>query len=42
MKDNDLLVTQVFEDPAREPITAMSAYFTKSSKYGELLVINYR
>ena len=28
MKDNDLLVTQLFEDPCKEPITALSVYFT--------------
>lgn len=26
MKDNDLLVTQLFEDPSKEPITALSVY----------------
>eukprot|EP00117_Sycon_ciliatum_P019405 scpid42805/ scgid2527/ BTB/POZ domain-containing protein KCTD3; Renal carcinoma antigen NY-REN-45 len=30
MKDNDLLVTQVYEDPAREAVTALSVYFTKA------------
>ena len=28
MKDNDLLVTQLFEDPSKEPITALSVYIT--------------
>ena len=28
MKDNDLLVTQMFEDPCKEPITALSVYVT--------------
>ena len=28
MKDNDLLVTQLFEDPCKEAITALSVYFT--------------
>lgn len=28
MKDNDLLVTQLFEDPFKEPITALSVYIT--------------
>ena len=28
MKDNDLLVTQLFEDPCKEPITALSVYVT--------------
>jgi len=34
MKDNDLLVTQLFEDPLKEPITALSVYYTPiSCKY---------
>ena len=28
MKDNDLLVTQLFEDPCQDPITALSVYVT--------------
>ena len=28
MKDNDLLVTQLFEDPCKDPITALSVYVT--------------
>lgn len=31
MKDNDLLVTQLFEDPLKEPITALSVYYTPIS-----------
>lgn len=28
MKDNDLLVTQLYRDPNHEPITAISVYLT--------------
>ena len=28
MKDNDLLITQLFEDPLKEPITSLSVYLT--------------
>ena len=28
MKDNDLLVTQLYQDPAKEAVTALSVYFT--------------
>ena len=28
MKDNDILVTQLFEDPFKEPITALGIYLT--------------
>ena len=31
MKDNDLLVTQLFEDPLKEAITALSVYVTPIS-----------
>lgn len=31
MKDNDLLVTQLFEDPLKEAITALSVYVTPNS-----------
>ncbi len=38
MKDNDLLVTQLFEDPCKDSITALSVYVTpnvcKSEKGG--------
>lgn len=34
MKDNDLLVTQLYKDPTQEPITAISVYLTpKTSKF---------
>lgn len=31
MKDNDLLVTQMFEDPFKEPITALSIFMPPNS-----------
>lgn len=31
MKDNDLLVTQLFEDPCKDPITALSVYVTPNA-----------
>ena len=31
MKDNDLLVTQMFEDPLKEPITALSIFMPPNS-----------
>ena len=27
MKDNDLLVTEMFEDPNKDPITALSIFY---------------
>ena len=34
MKDNDLLVTELFKDPAGDTITALSVYLTpKTSKF---------
>lgn len=37
MKDNDLLVTELYRDPSNDPITAISVYLTpKTSKsYGQ-------
>lgn len=33
MKDNDLLVTELYKDPSNDPITAISVYLTpKTSK----------
>ena len=33
MKDNDLLVTELYRDPSQDPITAISVYLTpKTSK----------
>lgn len=33
MKDNDLLVTELYRDPSYDPITAISVYLTpKTSK----------
>lgn len=31
MKDNDLLVTELFDDPCKEPITALSVYVTSNA-----------
>lgn len=28
MKDNDLLVTELYKDPSNDPITAISVYLT--------------
>ena len=28
MKDNDLLVTELFQDPSHDPITSLSVYLT--------------
>jgi hypothetical protein len=37
MKDNDLLVTELYKDPSHDPITSISVYLTpktsKSLKY---------
>lgn len=34
MKDNDLLVTELYRDPSHDPITAISVYLTpKTSEY---------
>ena len=34
MKDNDLLVTELYRDPNNDPVTAISVYLTpKTSKY---------
>jgi hypothetical protein len=34
MKDNDLLVTELYRDPSNDPITAISVYLTpKTSKF---------
>ncbi|CAG4957455.1 unnamed protein product [Colias eurytheme] len=42
MKDNDLLVTQLYKDPNQEPITAISVYLTpKTSLCGNWLEIAY-
>lgn len=36
MKDNDLLVTELYKDPSNDSITAISVYLTPktTSKYG--------
>eukprot|EP00117_Sycon_ciliatum_P036086 scpid52615/ scgid2444/ BTB/POZ domain-containing protein KCTD3 len=42
MKDNDLLVTQLYQDPAKEAVTALSVYFTpKMCTIGHWLEIAY-
>lgn len=34
MKDNDLLVTELYKDPSNDMVTALSVYLTpKTSKY---------
>lgn len=41
MKDNDLLVTELYRDPSNDPITAISVYLTpKTSKFLNKLLIN--
>lgn len=38
MKDNDLLVTELYHDPSNDAITALSVYLTpKTSKHIEFL-----
>lgn len=42
MKDNDLLVTQLYKDPLAEPITALSVYLTpKTTNTGNWIEIAY-
>lgn len=42
MKDNDLLVTQLYKDPCGDPITALSVYLTpKTSNTGNWIEIAY-
>ncbi|XP_014218639.1 BTB/POZ domain-containing protein KCTD3 isoform X2 [Copidosoma floridanum] len=42
MKDNDLLVTQLYRDPSNDPITAISVYLTpKTSLCGNWIEIAY-
>lgn len=42
MKDNDLLVTQLYKDPVGDPITALSVYLTpKTSNTGNWIEIAY-
>ncbi|XP_011496224.1 PREDICTED: BTB/POZ domain-containing protein KCTD3 isoform X2 [Ceratosolen solmsi marchali] len=42
MKDNDLLVTQLYRDPSQDPITAISVYLTpKTSLCGNWIEIAY-
>lgn len=40
MKDNDLLVTELYRDPSYDPITAISVYLTpKTSKSLFVLIL---
>lgn len=40
MKDNDLLVTELYRDPTYDPITAISVYLTpKTSKSLFILIL---
>ena len=42
MKDNDLLVTELYRDPAGDPVTAISVYLTpKTSICGNWIEIAY-
>lgn len=43
MKDNDLLVTELYKDPMLDPITAISVYLTPktASKYPVAIDICY-
>ena len=39
MKDNDLLVTELYRDPAGDKVTALSVYLTpKTSKYRRVFI----
>lgn len=43
MKDNDLLVTELYHDPSNDVITAISVYLTpKTSKHLMLLMLCIR
>lgn len=40
MKDNDLLVTELYKDPNNDPVTAISVYLTpKTSKFLLLFMV---
>lgn len=39
MKDNDLLVTELYKDPNLDPITAISVYLTPKTS-SKLLIFN--
>lgn len=42
MKDNDLLVTELYKDASNDPITAISVYLTpKTSKSKISLLLKY-
>ena len=41
MKDNDLLVTELYKDPAAEMVTALSVYLTpKTSRFTDTVLKN--
>ena len=37
MKDNDLLVTELYRDPSHDPITAISVYLTPKTSESKLI-----
>lgn len=42
MKDNDLLVTELYRDPANDPVTAISVYLTpKTSMLNRCFMVFY-
>lgn len=42
MKDNDLLVTELYRDPSYDPITAISVYLTpKTSKFVFMPILSF-
>lgn len=43
MKDNDLLVTELYRDPSHDIITAISVYLTpKTSEYQDNFIMSTR
>lgn len=41
MKDNDLLVTELYRDPANDPVTAISVYLTPKTSKNIFLCFEY-
>lgn len=39
MKDNDLLVTELYRDPSYDPITAISVYLTPKTSKSFFMII---
>lgn len=39
MKDNDLLVTELYRDPANDPVTAISVYLTPKTSKSHYIII---